>query len=416
MRPRLAGWTAGAATVVMLGGTAWPAHAQEAGTTIPGAPASVYSFDTSHSAVTFAVRHLGLTRVRGSFPVFFGTMLLDENDLSRSSVSVVVDMSSVDTGNGSRDERLTETFFDVASHPYMIFQSQRVQSTADGMLLRGTLQLNGVRREVEISTEHVGSLQAPEGDRHAFEGELLLERKQFGIEDSTHPFEKAGAIGEEVTILLEIQAVESDPASTPFFSFRAPSVGEALYETARSEGVEAAVARYGTISADSADAFTMGAREIVVAARKLTAEGRAGVATEILEALLDRAPDSAPLHGALGEALLADGAAEEGMRHLQRAVTLEPRATRAREMLRWWGERLQRPRGPGAGHTEPPRRGGRGALRDPRRPRRTGPSSKRVAHDGRLPGQASHLTARCTDRSGIAIGSRGALGPCILMP
>ena len=111
-----------------------------------------YFIDTAHSGVHFAVSHLGLTMVRGSFTNWAGTILFDSTDISRSSVTVVIDASSLDTGHERRDSDVRSDWLEVEQFPEIIFQSTRVSETTDGTIITGQLEIHGVQKEVTLES------------------------------------------------------------------------------------------------------------------------------------------------------------------------------------------------------------------------------------------------------------------------
>ncbi|HLI04330.1 MAG TPA: YceI family protein [Terracidiphilus sp.] len=123
---------------------AHPAHAQATGWTI----------DPNHSEVDFTVRHMSLTKVHGRFGKVTGTIQLDQNDLSKSSVQVTIDVSGVDTGVTSRDNDLkSASFFNVAQFPTATFTSTSVAKSANGLTVTGNLTLHGITRPVTLEVE-----------------------------------------------------------------------------------------------------------------------------------------------------------------------------------------------------------------------------------------------------------------------
>src|SRR6201988_579501 len=106
---------------------------------------TTYQIDPRHSSAQFAVTHLMISTVRGEFHGVTGTVVLDDSDLSKSSVSVTIDATSVDTREPDRDKHLKSAdFFDVANHPTITFQSSKVESDGAGKLrVTGDLTIRG---------------------------------------------------------------------------------------------------------------------------------------------------------------------------------------------------------------------------------------------------------------------------------
>lgn len=166
--------------------------------------AGTWNIEPSHSSVGFAVRHLGLSKVRGQFNAFSGTLSIAE-DQTASSVQATVELSSIDTNNADRDGHLQSTdFFGVENNPQMVFNSTGVTQTS----LTGDLAINGVTKSVTFDLEFHGVVvDAYETTRAGFSAEGEISRSDFGI-DFNMPIGLDGMlIGDKIAIELEIQAV-----------------------------------------------------------------------------------------------------------------------------------------------------------------------------------------------------------------
>lgn len=172
----------------------------EPATLTPG----TWNIEPSHSSVGFVVRHLGLSKVRGQFNVFSGTLTIDA-DQTASSVAAVVELASIDTNNADRDGHLqSKDFFGVESNPQMTFNSTAVTATS----LTGDLSINGVTKSVEFDLEFHGVVvDGYDTTRAGFSASGQISRSDFGI-DFNMPIGLDGMmVGDKITIELEIQAV-----------------------------------------------------------------------------------------------------------------------------------------------------------------------------------------------------------------
>jgi len=160
--------------------------------------------EPAHSEVGFTVRHLGLSKVRGRFNTFAGTVNIVDDRVA-SSVEATIDLASVDTNNADRDGHLRSTdFFDVDAHPQMVFRSTAVTPEE----LTGELTLNGITRQVTLDLEFHGvTVDGYDTTRAGFSAEGRISRTDYGI-DFNAPLGVDGMlIGDKITIELEIQAV-----------------------------------------------------------------------------------------------------------------------------------------------------------------------------------------------------------------
>src|ERR1700736_2758444 len=115
-----------------------------------------WPIDPNHSAITFAIRHLGLSKVRGRFRVF-DVFLNIGPSITEFEVVANIDLASIDTGNPDRDTHVRSTdFFNVDQHPSMTFRSTRIEPADDGYSMTGDLTLNGITRSVTLDVESNG--------------------------------------------------------------------------------------------------------------------------------------------------------------------------------------------------------------------------------------------------------------------
>jgi polyisoprenoid-binding protein YceI len=172
--------------------------------------ATPYTFDFVHSHVGFTVRHMIVSKVRGSFDKWSGEFLVDEQDLTKSSVSIAIEAASIDTKQAQRDEHLRSAdFFDAANHPALTFKSKRIEKDGDAYKIIGDLQIRGTTKEVVLATELNGFVQSPFGDERAgFSAHTSINRTDFGL-NWNKAIEAGGVlVGEKVEINIEIEAVK----------------------------------------------------------------------------------------------------------------------------------------------------------------------------------------------------------------
>ena len=173
-------------------------------TTINTLTPGIWNIEPSHSEVGFTVRHLGLSKVRGRFNSFSGTVTVADNQLS-SSVSATIDMSSIDTNNAQRDGHLQSgDFFNTATHPTMTLVSAVVTETS----LKGNLTINGISKEVTLDLEFHGvTVDAYDMTRAGFSASGQFNRSDFGISFNAPIGLDGMLVSDKVSIELEIQIV-----------------------------------------------------------------------------------------------------------------------------------------------------------------------------------------------------------------
>lgn len=174
--------------------------------------ASTWTIDPDHSNVGFKVRHLMVSNVKGSFEKFTGTVEIDEKEITKSKVQVSIDTNSINTNVQKRDEHLRSAdFFDVAKYPTMTFVSKKVAKTGtDSLKVTGDLTLHGVTKEVVLDVEGpTRESKDPWGNiRKGATATTKINRKDFGLGWNAVLETGGVAVGEEVTITLEIEMIK----------------------------------------------------------------------------------------------------------------------------------------------------------------------------------------------------------------
>lgn len=143
-----------------------------------------YTIDPAHSRIGFVARHAMITKVRGSFTEFVGTVFVDAEDPSKSSANVVIEVASVDTRNADRDGHLrTNDFLDVANHPEITFVSTSAKLNGENSVtLTGDLTIKGVTKSITLDFDYQGAATDPFGNqRLGFEGTHTISREDYGI-------------------------------------------------------------------------------------------------------------------------------------------------------------------------------------------------------------------------------------------
>ncbi|MGH3721244.1 MAG: YceI family protein [Pseudonocardiaceae bacterium] len=176
--------------------------------TIPGYVSGTWDIDAAHSNVSFSVRHLMVSKVRGRFNGVSGR-LVTGTDLLDSSVTAQIDVTSFDTGNAQRDEHVRSAdFLHAAEFPTMTYRSTGIRRDGEDLVVDGELTVRGITRQVPLAVELPGFGQDPYGGtRVGLSATAKINRKDFGI-DTELPLDGGGVvIGDTVQISLDIQAV-----------------------------------------------------------------------------------------------------------------------------------------------------------------------------------------------------------------
>jgi len=168
------------------------------------AATSTWQLDPMHCDAEFSVRHFGISTVRGEFSKISGTVVLDDEDISKSSVNATIGVDSINTRVENRDKDLkSQKFFDVADYPTMTFQSTKIWKTGDGTAkMNGNLTIRGVTKEVTFDVTGPSAPVNMMGARRGASATTKISREEFGVSADK------GMIGDEVTITLDIEMTQ----------------------------------------------------------------------------------------------------------------------------------------------------------------------------------------------------------------
>ena len=174
-------------------------------------PTGTYSVDPSHSRVEFAVKHLGISTVKGSFGTFEGTLEL-AGDLDTAKAYGTVDVATVDTKEAARDEHLRSAdFFDAEQFPKLTFASTSIEPTdEDTFRITGDLTIHGVTNEITLTAEITGTETDPWGnDRVGLEITGQLSRGDYGMTFNQALGSGNVLVSDKVKLSLDISAVKA---------------------------------------------------------------------------------------------------------------------------------------------------------------------------------------------------------------
>jgi polyisoprenoid-binding protein YceI len=177
---------------------------------IPGYVAGTWAIDPVHSEVSFVVRHMMVSKVRGRFDKFEGTFVTAE-DPAQSSVTASVDLTSINTGQEQRDAHIRSAdFFEVEKYPAMTFTSTAIKGGEEGYILEGDLTIKDVTKAVAFNLEPNGfGPDAYGGTRAGFSATTQINRHDFHVDfNGPIPGVPGGvSVSPQVTITLEIEGI-----------------------------------------------------------------------------------------------------------------------------------------------------------------------------------------------------------------
>lgn len=172
----------------------------------PNYVSGTWKLDPTHSKVGFSVKHLMISKVRGTFDVVDATVVTAENPAD-TTVEATVDVSSVNTGQADRDNHLrTNDFFKVDEFPTMTFRSTSYEVDGDDVTIEGELTLRGVTKPVTLKGEFGGVIVDGYGQtKAALEATTVINRMDFGVNWNAALEAGGFTLGEKVTVELDLQ-------------------------------------------------------------------------------------------------------------------------------------------------------------------------------------------------------------------
>lgn len=167
------------------------------------AQTSTWVPDKAHSEVDFTILHMSLSNVRGHFGNVGGTVVWSDGDITKSTINVTVDVTTVDTGVAQRDNDLkSPRFFDVAQFPTATFVSTSITKTVSGLAISGNLTLHGVTKPVVLqASSPKGPVPGMDKKPHCgFSGTTTIKRTDFGIGASI----PSAVVGDDVALTFDL--------------------------------------------------------------------------------------------------------------------------------------------------------------------------------------------------------------------
>jgi polyisoprenoid-binding protein YceI len=168
-----------------------------------------WRIDVTHSELTFRIRHM-MSRVRGGFGTWSGTIVADPAAWQDGSVEVTIDTRSIDTGNERRDNHLRSgDFFAADSFPTMSFRSTTIERSGEDAKIHGILTIRGVSRPVTLDATFLGLAPERRGDRVGFEAKTTIDRLDYGVAWNRAAEAGGAVLGDEVEITIQVEAVRA---------------------------------------------------------------------------------------------------------------------------------------------------------------------------------------------------------------
>lgn len=172
---------------------------------------TTWKVDPSHSKLGFSVSHLTISEVDGEFTKFDGTLKSSKEDFLDAQISFSANVSSINTGNTSRDQHLNaEDFFYAEKHPKITFESTSFKKKGNGKYeLKGKLTMRGVTKDVTFEVKHGGVIKDAYGNTRAgFSAKATVNRIQYGVAWNAKTEHGGWTVGEEVELNIKVEFIQ----------------------------------------------------------------------------------------------------------------------------------------------------------------------------------------------------------------
>lgn len=295
----------------------------------------VYPIDQSHSYVGFKIEYMGYASVRGRFQNFRGAVYFDENDVMGTSVSISIDVNSIDTDNEWRDKDLqSDQWFDAAVHPFITFVSSKALKTINGFDLTGDLTIRGVKKSITIPMTHTKVMSDVRDDTQIiFNGNLTINRIDFGVEGKRWAGirNEITAVSDHVDIELTVLCKRINAPNFRNWVANLNSDEGKLYSIAINKGVKDAVAEFDRMVKTG---NTPASSAMNTAGQMLLKEGKIDDALTLFKRNSEAFPEEALVYESLGEALAIQGKFREAKYYYQKAAAKDQSNAGVSEVLR----------------------------------------------------------------------------------
>ncbi len=175
------------------------------------ASSNVWKIDPVHTSAHFMVKHMMVSNVRGDFSRISGGANYDGKSLSNSSVTAIIDASSINTNEPGRDQHLKSAdFFDVAKYPTMSFKSTKVEADGNTFKIIGDLTMHGITKPITLTAETLPPpIKDPYGNlRTGTEATARVNRKDFGLAFDKNLDNGGALVGDDVDITIDVELVQ----------------------------------------------------------------------------------------------------------------------------------------------------------------------------------------------------------------
>lgn len=301
---------------------------------------SIYEFfpiEKSHSYIEFSTKYMGFAKVKGRFEGFNGTFRFNGNDLSNTSISLSINVNSIDTDHDMRDKDLkSENWFDTEKFPIITFVSTKIQYIASGFNIIGNLTIKDITKEVVVKMNPPsGILKDIRGDSQVIlTGETIIDRTDFGVAGKRWSAVKEGitAVAKEIEIEVSILGKQKNLSNLKNLVKNYTRPSGKIYTIISSKGVIAGIELFEKMLIDPENKLRSNTLNNV--GNVLLKEGRLEESLKVFEKNLEFFPQESYLYDSYAQALVLSGDLTKAKIYYQRALEKNSNNNNAKEILR----------------------------------------------------------------------------------
>ena len=296
-----------------------------------------YPIENSHSYIEFSVKYMGFAKVKGNFEKFNGTFRYDEKDITKTSISLSVDVNSIDTDNDWRDKDLkSDAWFDSESFSSITFISKKVNFTDSGFEIIGDLTIKSITKEIAIKMNPAsGVLKDTRGDLQVIlSGGITINRIDFGIEGKRWSAVKEGITGvaDEIEIEVSVLGKQIKLRNLQGWVRNETKPSGKIYKAISDGGIEAGLKIFEEIQGNSE--FKIRPNDLKMPGYVLLHEGKTEEALEVFKKNIETFPENSDVYNSYAEALAVSGDLTKAKIYYQKALEMNSNNQNASEILR----------------------------------------------------------------------------------
>lgn len=293
--------------------------------------------DISHSNIGFTITHLARNKVRGKFKEYSGAIFYDPNDVTKTSATFAIEVSSIDTDQKNRDDDLrSDNWFDAEQYPRIIFQSKRAVETIEGFDLVGDITIKGITKEVTLKMEKTtGYYESYSGEKISFYGKVDLKRKDFNVVGN-RLWNRiiAGFLSLSNELEVELSIVLSTYTAEFLISRASPPMAR-IYETYGENGIDPVLREIDSfVKAGNASEFWTIPEEIQHLGLILLYAGKTADAVKVFERNMSAFPEKGYAYSDVAMALIMNNETDRAISVYKKAIEIDPGNAVALEVLR----------------------------------------------------------------------------------